>query len=187
LSQPPDATSSLPPAEPSADGSGPDAEQRPSPALSEAFARARSQRALLRTREQAPAGGLPSNRGLAFRLVLLSGLFVWAMLKIGPGVDAPEGRHALLAPKGWERAAVPGPVPDIMDVLAGVERLDTVAAEAVACPAHGTVRVTLGPEGLLEAELEGGGEILCVARLTWGATWPRGRQQVVLEREIGAP
>lgn len=187
MKPPPDATSSLPPAEPSADGSGPDAAPRPSPTLSDALLRARAQRALLRTREQAPAGGLPSNRGLAFRLVLLSGLFVWAMLKIGPGVDAPDGRHVLMAPKGWERTTAPGPVPDVMDVLAGVERLDAVAAEASACPAHGTVRVTLGPEGLLAAELEGGGEILCLARLIWGAAWPRGRQQVILELEIGAP
>jgi hypothetical protein len=133
------------------------------------------------------ARAMPNNRGLAFRLLALSALFFWAIAKIGPGVDAPDGRHTLPPPNTWTRPVAEGASPPVVDVLAAVELLDTLSRRAAACPATGVLRVELGPEGLVRAELEGSGEILCVARLLWEAPWPRGVQQVELAQDIVRP
>jgi hypothetical protein len=174
----PPAADESPERDPAADA-GP-----PSPSLAAQLARARALKAAQRE-EKADAAGLPSSRGLAVRLLALSALFFWAMTKIGPGVDAPEGHHALLVPKGWTRPAAEGAAPDLVDVLGAVTLLEGVAERAAVCPAYGVVRVTLGAEGLVAAELDGGGEILCVAKLVWEASWPRGTQQLELEQQFG--
>lgn len=173
-----------PPAGAAPEAQAPSDAPSPSPSLEVQLARARALKAAQRE-ERADAAGLPSNRGLAVRLLALSAVFVWAMTKIGPGVDAPEGHHALLAPTSWTRPPQEGAPPDLVDVLGAITILERVADGAAACPAYGVLRVTIGAEGLLSAELDGGGEILCVAKLAWEAPWPRGRQQIELEQDFG--
>ncbi len=127
----------------------------------------------------------PVDGTMAFRLLLLTGVFFWALWRMKSAeVAAPSGLFPLVAPEGVATAPAAGAPPEVADIAAAVDRLDGVAARAAACPAHGTIRVVLGPEGLLRAELEGRGESACVARAVWAEAWPRARQELGLEQSI---
>ena len=122
---------------------------------------------------------------LAIRLAIWSGLFVWAiysMRDIAPGdvlVTVPQS----LPPPVSTPEASPADIPDIVDVVALMNALDTVAAGG--CEARGTLAVRIGPVGLEEASFDGTGDAECVSRMTWAQAWPRGVQVLEMERKIG--
>lgn len=122
---------------------------------------------------------------LAWRLLLWSGLFVWAIYKLrdtAPGdllVTVPQP----LPPPVTVAAAPPADVPDIVDVVALMDALDAVATGG--CEARGTLSVRIGPTGLEAASFDGTGDAACVSRITWAQAWPRGVQELEMERKIG--
>ncbi len=120
-------------------------------------------------------------RGIAVRLLVWSAIFAWAVWKMGPHVNKPNGSWPLTRPTD---AAASAPPVDLPDVEAALQHLDRVALEARNCPAKGVLRVRIGATGLVEATLEGSGDTSCVAAVAWRAPWPASRQELVLERSV---
>lgn len=130
---------------------------------------------------KAPEDLKREQRGIAVRLLVWSAIFAWAVWKMGPHVNKPNGSWALTRPTD---AATSAPPVDLPDVEAALQHLDRVALEVRNCPAKGVLRIRLGTTGLAEATLDGSGDTSCVAAVAWRAPWPASRQELVLERSV---
>ena len=122
-------------------------------------------------------------RMIFVRVLVWAGLIGWAGYKMGWWGSRPDGVWELVRPDEVT-PPVAAIAPGVPDIEAAWTLLDGVARRAGACPAHGTVSVTLGAGGLTSATLAGGGSVDCVARLVWGAAWPATGAELVLERSI---
>jgi hypothetical protein len=123
-------------------------------------------------------------RMIFVRVLVWAGLIGWAGYKMGWWGSRPDGVWELTRPGDVAPAQGKAATAGVPDIEAAWTVLDGVARRAAACPAHGTVSVTLGSGGLLSATLSGGGSVDCVARLAWGAPWPATGAELVLERSI---
>lgn len=119
------------------------------------------------------------------RLVLLSAVLAWAIGKMRSEEDrvAATAVHSLPAPVG--RAAPAGDPPPVVDPEALMRALEAARQAAADCEVGpGTLRVRLGPPGLLDARFTGRLEearSACLAAAVWSQPWPRGAQELTTE------
>lgn len=122
-------------------------------------------------------------RQLFWRLLLWSGLLVWAVWKMRATdvpVDVPvEADGLLVLPAAVEDPAAPA----MVDIEAALRAMDAAEQAARACRG-GVLSVTLGRSGLTEARLRGG-DAACVTTAVTGVTWPSARQAFEMERAVG--
>ncbi len=121
---------------------------------------------------------------LAFRLVMWSGLFAWAVWRMNDveiEIPPPTPEVRVLAPAA-SRAAPVTLAPPVVDPAALFAAMQAASAAAGGCGATGaTLTVTVGPSGLGQATLTGtvtDPVAACLADAVWAIDWPRGSQDL---------
>ena len=120
-----------------------------------------------------------NNRWLLLRIILLTGLTIWAIQQIDdPGVLIPEvlPEVELIAPPGMPSEAA-GDAGQVIGLLSHI------SGQAGACGATGTLRVRVG-RGLEQAVWSGVGEVDCLRRVIAAEAWPALEQPMEIEWPI---
>ncbi len=136
-----------------------------------------------RDREERQGSCVLNNRWLVLRIVLLTGLTIWAIREIDdPGVAIPEA-----APAALPEVTLIGP-PGLPSETAGdagqvIGILSRVSGQAAGCGAAGTLRVRVG-RGLEQALWSGIGEADCLRQAVGAQAWPALERPMELEWPI---
>ena len=121
---------------------------------------------------------------LAFRLVMWSGLFAWAVWRMSDveiEIPPPTPEVRVLAPS-TPRVSPVSLAPPIVDPAALYTAMQAASGAGGRCGATGaTLTVIVGPSGLGQATLTGtvtDPVAACLAAAVWAIDWPRGSQDL---------
>ena len=121
---------------------------------------------------------------LAFRLLMWSGLFAWAVWRMNDVeivIPPPAPEVRVLAPPA-PRPAPAALAPPVIDPGALVVAMEAASAAAARCGGTGaSLTVVVGPSGLGQATLTGtvtDAAATCLAEAVWAIEWPQGSQDL---------